>query len=232
MNGSATVLGFNKFEKALVLIIPMAAGGLIGWFLPVLAKWMLKLPIVPVEKLFALIASSTSIWISIGAAVIGIAGGVLLTVIIFDENLEVTVSDYAVQLKVRDKTTTIGKKDITAVYMEKKQLVFLGQKSEELFREAVEAKVDAACEAFQQHHYPWAEKDPYESQYQRWVLGHPDFSEKANAFLYARETALKEDKKKDAKYLREDLARLGIVIKDERNGQYVRVADGLNHGAD
>ncbi|NGP46208.1 hypothetical protein G4V62_15070 [Bacillaceae bacterium SIJ1] len=35
---------------------------------------------------------------------------------------------------------------------------------------------------------------------------------------------MREDKKKDAAYLREDLAKLGAVIRDERHGQYVRMA--------
>lgn len=60
------------------------------------------------------------------------------------------------------------------------------------------------------------------------MLGHPDFPEKVNARLYAREHVLKEDKKKDAKYLREDLAKLGVVIRDERNGQYVRLVKDTN----
>ncbi|WP_442752036.1 CysS/YqeB C-terminal domain-containing protein [Bacillus pseudomycoides] len=39
---------------------------------------------------------------------------------------------------------------------------------------------------------------------------------------------MKEKKKVDAKYLREDLAQLGAVIRDERNGQYVRLAQNAN----
>ncbi|GEM_PF-7079974 len=60
------------------------------------------------------------------------------------------------------------------------------------------------------------------------MLGHPDFPEKVNALLYAREQALKEDKKTNAKYLREDLAKLGVVIRDERNSQYVRLVKDTN----
>jgi cysteinyl-tRNA synthetase len=54
---------------------------------------------------------------------------------------------------------------------------------------------------------------------------HSDFPEKISALLYAREIALRNDKKKDAKQFQKDLAKLGIVIKDERNGQYVRFAN-------
>lgn len=38
-----------------------------------------------------------------------------------------------------------------------------------------------------------------------------------------REHTLKEGKKKYAKYLQMDLAKLWVVIRDDNNGQYVRV---------
>ena len=231
MRDNPTVLGFSKFEKALIILVPIVIAGLIGWFSPVIAEWVLTLPIVPMEKLISLIASFNSLWVSIVATVIGIIVGVLLTAIIFDESLEVTVSDQNLQLKLGDKVETIEKKDISTIYIENKQLIILGQNSDELYQEVIETKLDSVREAFYQYQYPWVDKDPYENQYQRWVLGHPDFPEKINALLYARESALRDDKKKDAKYLREDLAKLGIVIKDERNGQYVRSANDSDQGS-
>src|SRR5699024_9258772 len=175
-----------------------------------------------------LIASFNSMWVSIVAALIGIIVGIMLTFIIFDENLEVTISDKNLHLKLGDKADTIEKKDISAIYMENKQLIILGQNSEELYREVIETKKDTVREAFKHYQYPWKEKDPFDSDYQRWVLGHPDFPEKINVLLYVREHALKEDKKKKAKDLRDDLAKLGVVIRDERNAQYVRLANALN----
>lgn len=229
MGDSETVIGLSKFEKALIVLVPMVLGGLIGWFIPTIADWVLMLPIVPMEKLIQLIASSNSLWISIVATVIGIIVGVLLTFTIFDENLEVTISYNSLQLKLGDREETIKKKDISAIYMENKQLIILGQNSDELYREVIETKEDTVQEAFNNYKYPWHGEDPFDSEYQRWVIGHPDFPEKINALLYAREHALKENKKKDVKYLREDLAVLGVVIRDERNGQYVRLAKVSNH---
>lgn len=228
MRDNETILGFSKFEKALIIIVPMILGGLIGWFIPVFADWILKLPVIPLEKLIELIASLNSFWVSVVATIIGIVAGILLTAIIFDESLEVTISYDKLQLKLGDKVETIDKKDISAIYMENKQLIILGQNCGELYRGVVETKKEVVREAFNKYQYPWKEEDPFESHYQRWVIGHPDFPEKINALLYAREHALKENKKKEAEYLREDLAKLGAVIRDERNGQYVRLAKDID----
>lgn len=168
MGDDKTVLGLTKFEKTLVVILPIILGGLIGWFIPVIVDWVLTLPIVPMEKLFLLIASFNSMWVSIVAALIGIIVGIMLTFIIFDENLEVTISDKNLHLKLGDKADTIEKKDISAIYMENKQLIILGQYSEELYREVIETKKDTVREAFKHYQYPWKEKDPFDSDYQRW----------------------------------------------------------------
>lgn len=159
------------------------------------------------------------------ATVVGIIFGILLTAIIFDESLKVTISYQYVQLKIGDKVETIEKKEVLVIYIENKRLIILGENSNELYRKAIETKSESVCEVFQQYHYPWVDKDPYENQYQSWVLGHPDFSEKINALLHSREIALRNDKKKDAKHFQEDSAKVGIIIKDERNGQYVRFAN-------
>lgn len=229
MRENETVIGLSKFEKGLIGLVPMALGGSIGWFIPAIAAWVLTLPIVPMEKLFLLITSFDSLWVSIVATMIGIIAGILLAFIIFEESLEVAIFDNSLRLKLGDNIETIEKKDILAIYLENKQLVILDLNSNELYRGFIETKEDNVQEAFQTYQYPWKEKDPFNDQYQRWVLGHPDFPEKINALLYAREHALKEKKKEDAKYLREDLAKLGVVIRDERNGQYVRLAKGTNN---
>ncbi|MGQ5530709.1 YqeB family protein [Bacillus sp. CGMCC 1.60114] len=226
---SETFLGHSKFQKAIIVLVPMILGGSIGWFVPIIANWILKLPVVPMEKLVLFIASFNSLWVSSIAAIIGTIAGLLLALVILNESLEVTISYNNLQLKFGERINIIEKKDILAIYIENKHLVILGQTSNELYREVIEMKVDTVREAFNKYQYPWNEIDPFGSQYQRWALGHPDFPEKINALLYARDHALKEKKKANAKYLREDLAQLGVVIRDERNGQYVRLAQNANY---
>ena len=228
MKEQEIVLWLSKFEKTLIFLVPMVLGGVFGWFIPVIVDGLLKLPVVPWEGVIEFIASLNSLWISIVATIIGIIVGILLTLIIFNESLEITITFENLRLKINDKVETIDKKNISAIYMENNQLVILGESSNQLYREVFDTKKETAREAFNHYHYPWYEKDPYESLYQRWVLGHPDFPEKINALLYAREHTLKEGKKADAKYLQMELAKLGVVIRDDNNGQYVRLAKGID----
>lgn len=79
------------------------------------------------------------------------------------------------------------------------------------------------ADAFIHHGYPWAEKDPFEKQYQRWIADHPDFPSHVNTLLAARERALKNDELEETHILRNDLAKLGVVIRDEDKRQYVRI---------
>ncbi|AIK39330.1 putative yqeB [Bacillus pseudomycoides] len=231
MRDNKTVIGLSKFEKTLVIFIPIILGGLVGWFIPVIANWILKLPVVPMEKLFLFITSFNSLWVSIVASIIGIIIGMLLTLTIFDESLEVTISYTSLQLKLGDTVNTLEKSSISTIYMEDKQFIILGKNGNELYRAVIETKKGTVREALHNYHYPWEEKDPFHIEYQRWALGHPDFPEKINALLHARELALKEKKADTAKYLREDLAKLGVVIRDEKNGQYVRlIKDASDEG--
>ena len=228
MKDKEIVLGLSRFEKKLYFWVPMVLGGMLGWFIPVIADWLLKLPVVPWGGIIEFITSLNSLWFSIVASIIGIIVGIIWTLIIYNESLEIKINFENLQLKIDDKIDTIDKKDISAIYIDYNQLVILGESSNQLYREVLDAKKETAQEAFNHFQYPWCEKDPYEGQYQRWVLGHPDFPEKINALLYAREITLREGKKKEAKYLQMDLAKLGVVIRDENNAQYVRLAKGIN----
>ncbi|MFH4906093.1 YqeB family protein [Staphylococcus cohnii] len=228
MEHNKTILGFSRFEKLMIILIPMILGGTIGWFLPTIAKWILKLPFIPLEKLFIFASHSNNFWFSISAMIIGVIAGIILSIFILSESLKVIISDDAVKLQIGDEQKIINKSDISAVYVEKKTLIILGKYSNELCRESLEAKIETTKNAFLYHRYPWKEEDPFIKQYKRWVLGHPDFSNQINALLYAREQALKNDEEDEAKQLRKDLVQLNIVIRDDKNAQYVRYATMKN----
>ncbi|MCX7746037.1 MAG: hypothetical protein N2645_03960 [Clostridia bacterium] len=223
MEENVTVLGINKSEKSIITTVCIILGAVIGLFIPMIVDWALKLPVVPMEKLLIFIASLNHFWVSGVAAIIGVIAGVFVSLVIFSESLTVTLSDNQLKLVLRDSERIIHKKDISAVYMDNKNLVVLGQNSQELYSEQFDLKLDSVRDTFGKHQYPWFDADPFINEYQRWEYGHPDFPSDINALLRAREIAIKEKNKKTAKYLREDLAELGAVVRDARNGQYVRL---------
>ncbi|MCY8381179.1 hypothetical protein [Bacillus haynesii] len=218
-----TIIGLSKIEKALYWIIPPVLGAVLGWFLPVIADWVLTIPIVPFKGPLEFITSLNSFWVSIIAAVIGIVAGLFFSQYIFTEILQVFISDQNVKLLFKEKEEVIEKKDISAIYLEKKDLVVLGHKGTELYREQLESKRALAESAFKHHDYKWADEDPFKNEYQRWVADHPDFPSHINTLLLARERALLDNKHEEAKILRKDLAKLGVVIQDEDKRQYVRM---------
>jgi len=218
-----TIIGLSKIEKALYWIIPPVLGAVLGWFLPVIADWVLTIPIVPFKGPLEFITSLNNFWVSIIAAVIGIVAGLFFSQYIFTEILQVFISDQNVKLLFKEKEEVIEKKDISAVYLENKDLVVLDHKGTELYREQLESKRALAESAFKHHGYKWADEDPFKNEYQRWVADHPDFPSHINTLLLARERALLDNKHEEAKILRKDLAKLGVVIQDEDKRQYVRM---------
>lgn len=220
-----TVLGLSAGEKVIIAIIPPLLGALLGWFVPTVADWVIKIPFIPFEGVFKWVTTLESDWVSIIAAILGVLAGVFFVLYAFSESLKIIITDEEVKLIIKGSVKIIHKEELSAIYMEGKHVVFLTTDGTELFRGQPESKKELISEAFRQHRYPWREKDPFENQYQRWVTDHPDFPPHVNALLYARERALKNEETDEAKVLRKDLADLGVVIRDEDHRQYVRVVE-------
>src|SRR5699024_9560355 len=106
--------------------------------------------------------------------------------------------------------------------MENRTVVITGNKDQELLREKTDIQRNKIREIFLYHGYPWREKDPYENDFIRWTLDDTTLGKKVNAILYERRNAVREDDKKKAKHLKNDLSELGIVVKDQNKDQYVR----------
>lgn len=216
----------------MIIIFPPIFGAGLGWFLPVIAEWLLTLSFIPGMFLFPLelIVSWNSVRLTIIAGVIGMIAGIFFSQFIFSEILKATISDEEIKLLFKNKEETIKKKDIFAVYMEDQQIVILDFDGNERYRERLESKKTFVQEVLYSHNYPWTEEDPFKDQYQRWVTGHPDYPANINTLLAAREQAMKKEEEEEAKVLRKDLAQLGVVIRDEMERQYVRKIGRRNDG--
>lgn len=221
-----TVLGLTKGDKAILITFPPILGAVLGWFVPTIAGWLVKVPFIPFEGPLEWIATLEGNWIPIIGMVVGVIAGIIFTLYAFHETLKITITDSEVKLEMKEKVETIKQKDITAIFIEEKHLTLLGVHGAELYRELTDSKKDLVEDAFKYHGYPWVDKDPFENSYLRWVAEHPDFPSHVNTLLSARERALENDEPEEAEILRKDLADLGVVIRDKDKRQYVRRIKG------
>lgn len=200
-----------------------------GWLLKSLASWVASLPWAPLQGPFELadrlIASFGEPQSTIGALAIGAVAGLVLAFNAEQESLTVVVSHDLVTMKRGESARRIERTSVSAVFLDGKQLVVLGHETEELAREASDLEAERLQAAFLAHGFPWlAGGDPYKDEYRLWVEDTPDLPAGADPLLKARARALgKGDKgKEDAAELRAELARVGIVVREEKKRQYWR----------
>lgn len=219
-------LGMSKLDKMIFLVVASVAGGVLGWFMPVLAHWIGKLPFIPFGGAIEWFFSLNSPWITWIGLMIGIVAGVLFSFYAFSETVKMMLSDESMELIAKEQECRLEKGEVSAIWFDHKDLVFLGKQGEELLREE---KPDMSKEkirsAFLHYHYPWQDADPYEEEYFIWVELHPNLGNLANTLLASREKAMKEDETKKAKMIRKELADLGVVIRDKGKEQCVRMVD-------
>jgi len=111
---------------------------------------------------------------------------------------------------------------VAAVFLDGKDLVVLGPDTAELARERTDHGADRLRGAFEAHGYRWCDADPHRDAFQRWVDGMPGLEQHAQAVLRARRTALEAKDTDDGAELRAELARLGVVVREEGHRQYWR----------
>jgi hypothetical protein len=194
-----------------------------GWLLKSVAGWVASLPWVPFQEPFKLVASAPEPHASIGALVVGGLAGLVLATLAALDRLTVTVADHQVTFTRGGVTRAVKRPLVGAVFLDGRRPVLLGRATEELAREASDLEADRLRDALVVHGFPWrAGGDPYMDQYRRWVDDLPDLPASANVLLKARARALDKGDGDEAAQLRADLARLGVVVRDENKRQYWR----------
>lgn len=201
---------------------PIVGAGLL-WGVRAAAGWLLSLPWIPFRGPLTLIDSIPEPWGTLVALAVGAAVGLFFAAWAAHERLTVELSDEAVTLTSRGKSHTFDRTEVSAVFLDHKKLVVLGRSSEELARESHDLPADAVADAFQRHGYPWLDADPHRDDFRRWVEDMPGLPPAANALLKARAKALKKRDDEDVRELRTELARLGVVVRDDRKRQFWRL---------
>lgn len=215
-------LGLNAFEKGLIMIIPILMA-VIFYYLPSVVQWIEMIPFLSDNQLINFITGIESSWLNRGLAILGFITGVFLSIFIFTEILKLEVNRDHVVVDIFDKKSEIRKSDIQSVFKEGKKLVIIGKDGFELLRQETDYSTAKLENTFQKFHYPWVREDPYINEFFKWTAGHDELSDTANAILYERRQAKRDDDEKKVKNLKNDLMELGIVVKDSNNSQFVRV---------
>ncbi|MBE1537999.1 YqeB family protein [Actinomadura algeriensis] len=215
-----TVLSEPAWRTACVYAFCTPAGAGLGLLVGPLADWLVTLPWAPMQGPAELAASVPSPWLLAAGALAGLA----LSIVAHFEQLTIRLSDDRVVLTRKGRERAFAHADIASAFRDGKHLVLLGHGGGELVR--VECGLDFArvADAFTSCGHVWADADPYKNEFRRWVPDLPDLPNGANAVLRARAEPLKEKgpDADDVQELRDELARLGVVVRDEKRRQYVR----------
>jgi hypothetical protein len=217
----ATTVQLSRADAVVLLAGAPASGLVLGMVLFDIAAWSGEH--VPLFRgPLKVITAGNSDWTGIVWAGLGAALGIAFAFAAFAETLTVTVTDHQVQLRRQRVTTTIPLSSVAVAFLDRQQLVLLGQHTQELFRQTHGSNGKKIAAAFRQHAWPWADADPYSGTYQRWVPDLPALHPAIHALLAARARALEKNDIAEAADLRLEVARLGYVLRDEQNRQYWR----------
>src|SRR5690625_1090345 len=121
-----SVLGLSKGDKATLIIIPPILGAVLGWFAPIIAEWLIRLPFIPLKEALEWMLTWDGYWVPIIAMGIGVIAGISYTSYAFLETLKITIFDEEVKLEVKGQVVTLNKLDIYAIFTQGKHLTIIG----------------------------------------------------------------------------------------------------------
>jgi hypothetical protein len=221
----ATAVGPGTGVRVLVWggfpLVGAGVGRLLAW----IADWVARLPWVPLKGPFTLLAAvSGHLAVMIGAPVVGGIAGLVVAVLAERDFVTVAVGANEVTVARGGTSHVVPRTAVHAVFLDRKQLVLLGERTRELIRQHGDLPDTARIEAaFRGAGYPWSpDGDPYQAEYRRWVEGLPELPTAADALLRARARALERRDADDAAQLRGELGNIDVVVRDEGTRQYVR----------
>ncbi|MFC7302804.1 hypothetical protein ACFQVC_01060 [Streptomyces monticola] len=195
-----------------------------GFAVKHLAQWLVTLPRAPFKGPAETLTAVPEPWLTVGLLVAGAVVGLLAGFIILHEELAVRVAADRVVLSRADSPREFARGQVAMAARDGKDLVLIGTGGEQLAREECDFTARRLAAAFTTHGYAWAAADPHAGDFRRWVPDTPGLPAGADALFKAREKALeRSDGTSDARELHEELARLGVYVRDSKSRQYWRV---------
>ena len=214
-----TIVATPVWLRAAVWTGLPAAGAGLGWVLHQLPGWLLRIPFLPARGPLRMLDRLSEPEATIGALLLGALGGLVLAGLADRESLTVRLSRTEIVLTRPGATSTVPRAEVTAAYPDGDQLVLLGRDGRELARQPSHLPAARLAPAFGPS---WSPQDPYADSYRRWVPDLPDVPAEAAALFAARQRALDRGDGDDARELRDELGRLGFVLRDVKKRQHFR----------
>jgi hypothetical protein len=211
-------------RTAVWLVLPLLGAGLVLG-LDRAADWVVRLPWAPLRGPFRLVQQVPEPQATIGALVLGAVAGLVLAFFVDQESLTVRLSGNEVVLTRPGTTVTVPRDDVAVAFCDGDKLVLLGRTGRELARQPCHLSPGRLAVAFGDSGVAWSERDPYAHAYRRWIPDSPEVPAGANAVFAARQQAIKSGDARDVADLRDELARLGFVVRDDHKRQYWRRVD-------
>jgi hypothetical protein len=215
---STTIVPTPWWVRVLVWLGLPAAGAALVLLLVRVLGW---LPL-PLPGPLSVIRDLSGRPAAIVALTLGAVLGLILAGLVDRESLTVRITAGDVVLTRPGTTRTVPRGDVAVAFRDRDELILLGRTGRELAREPCHLSAVRLRAAFAAHGIAWSDQDPYRDAYQRWVPGRPDLAGIPEAVFTARQKALEAGDDGDRRELREELGRLGFVVRDERKRQYWR----------
>ncbi|MFF2623112.1 YqeB family protein [Oerskovia jenensis] len=223
--------GETRFLRVVLPVLGLAAGVGLRW----LAAWMASLPWIPWQGLARSVDALADVggtWTLVGLGIVGAVVGACFAQHLVETMGRIAVTSTGAGFKNKDTLETVGRTEVTDVFVEGASIVLLAG-GRELHRWPADLPAREVGSAFTHHGWPWrAEGDPFRSSYRRWEIGDETLPAGADALFRARAGLIEAGKTIHVREVRADLAAIGVVVRDEGKVQHWRLAtDGAGVGA-
>jgi len=218
----------DPWARALYWSLFPVLGAGAGWLVAWASGWIADLPLAPFKAVFGFIARAPEPQTTVVALAVGLVAGLAVAGLAHADMLVIRVGPTAVTLaRAGDKAArrTVPKGSVTAAFLDGNHVVLLGADGRELAREKTDLAKKEIAAAFVAQGYPWrADGDPHRDEYRMWTRYEDDLPGAARGLLTDRAAAIERGKADEAAVLREELLKLGVVVRDEKKKQYWRRA--------
>lgn len=228
-NYNNTVIGISRIEKILWFIGFSIIGAVLGYFLKNILSWVNSNERFSNHKRLSLITKITDFlnstfgeWAILLFIITGVVIGIYLAKMLLRESPIISISNHNIDIDNDLESLTFIRDEIQDIYYDDDELVIISSSGHELLRESYDIKKETLKKAFRNHSYPFNLLDPYKACFKLWSASVDELSPPGNALMKARALAIKNIDEEEIIDIREELSKLGVIVKDNDTKQYWR----------